>query len=62
LVSLNAGDEWLASNASALLVVPSVIVPEESNILVNPRHPAVQAIKATKVRMWTYDARIKGGD
>lgn len=32
------GDEWLESNRSLVLVVPSVIVPQESNYLINPIH------------------------
>lgn len=34
-----AGDEWVRSMHSALLLVPSVIVPKEYNILLNPSHP-----------------------
>ncbi|UXH76914.1 RES family NAD+ phosphorylase [Roseateles amylovorans] len=44
---------------SALLVVPSVIVPEECNVLVNPRHAQAQQISATKLRPWFYDQRFK---
>lgn len=33
------GDEWLASGVSAALRVPSAVVPEESNFLLNPAHP-----------------------
>jgi RES domain-containing protein len=33
------GDEWLASGRAVALAVPSVIVPEESNYLLNPHHP-----------------------
>lgn len=57
-VSLDFGDRWLASLRSALLEVPSVIVPEEGNILVNPRHPDVNGITAAIVRKWVYDARL----
>ena len=57
-VSLDAGDRWLKSNASALLIVPSVIVPEETNCLINPRHSDAKNISARKIRRWTYDARI----
>ena len=34
-----AGDEWLQSGRTALLRVPSVIVPATWNLLINPRHP-----------------------
>jgi formylglycine-generating enzyme required for sulfatase activity len=34
------GDAWLWSGESLIAEVPSVIVPEESNLLLNPRHPS----------------------
>lgn len=33
------GTEWLAGRRSAFLAVPSAIVPNEENILINPNHP-----------------------
>ncbi|MDO3615383.1 RES family NAD+ phosphorylase [Ralstonia pseudosolanacearum] len=58
-VSLDLGGRWLAEHdAPALLCVPSVIVPEEVNVLINPVHPEAQHIKATKLRRWNYDARV----
>ena len=33
------GDEWLANGRSVALRVPSVIVPVEFNVLLNPAHP-----------------------
>jgi len=57
-VSLDYGDAWLASNVSALLFVPSVIIEEERNILINPLHPDAKGLTATKVRKWLYDPRL----
>jgi RES domain-containing protein len=57
--SIRFGTNWIRSGVSALLTVPSVIVPEESNVLVNPLHPASSGITATKVRRWLYDPRLK---
>ena len=57
-VSLDAGDKWLKANISALLIVPSVIVGEERNVLINPLHPDAKQIAAHKVRKWTYDPRL----
>lgn len=57
-VSLDLGDTWLRSGTSCLLEVPSVIIPEESNILINPAHPDCARIQADKVRKWQYDHRI----
>ncbi|RKP50889.1 RES family NAD+ phosphorylase [Trinickia fusca] len=57
--SIDAGTDWANSGASALLVVPSVLIPEEANVLINPAHPDAAKITATKIRKWTYDARLK---
>jgi RES domain-containing protein len=57
-VSVAFGTDWLRSRTSALLVVPSVIVPEESNVLINPNHPDAGRITALKVRNWLYDPRL----
>jgi RES domain-containing protein len=62
-VSIGFGSAWLNGARSALLIVPSVIVPEERTILINPAHRESAAITATKGRRWLYDPRIrrKGG-
>ncbi len=62
LVSLGAGDTWLASRRTALLCVPSGIIPEEFNVLINPRHADSGGVRATKVRRWLYDARLGAGE
>lgn len=59
-VSLDAGDAWITGAASPILLVPSVIVPEEPNVLVNPAHPLANGVKAEKVRRWLYDPRLLG--
>jgi len=56
--SCSAGDAWAASLSSALLMVPSVIVPEEFNVLINPMHPDRARITATTIRRWSYDPRF----
>jgi RES domain-containing protein len=40
------GADWLASRRSLLLRVPSSVIPEESNWLINPLHP-----KASEARI-----------
>ena len=57
-VSLDTGEAWLKGKTSVLLVVPSVIVPEEQNVLINPLHPDASGVTARKVRRWTYDPRL----
>jgi RES domain-containing protein len=57
-ISLDEGDRWLKANGSAVLIVPSAIVSEETNVLINPLHPDTARITARKVRKWTYDPRL----
>lgn len=56
--SILMGDSWAIGLNSLILLVPSAIVPEESNVLINPRHPAAATINATTVRRWIYDPRL----
>jgi RES domain-containing protein len=53
-----AGDAWISSGASALLLVPSMVVPDESNVLINPAHRDASHITATTLKRWIYDPRF----
>jgi RES domain-containing protein len=57
--SIDWGTAWASGGKTALAEVPSVIVPEEANLLINPRLTGGR-LKAVKVRKWTYDARFGG--
>ncbi len=61
MTSTHFGSDWLKSCASAVLAVPSVIVPEETNVLINPEHPDAARITAAMVRKWLYDPRLSRG-
>ena len=39
------GDEWVHSKRSCVLEVPSVIVPHESNFVLNPNHPEFASLE-----------------
>jgi RES domain-containing protein len=59
--SVSVGAAWLASMRSPILLVPSVIVPEEHAALVNPRHPLAQRITASVVRPFDYHRLFRSG-
>jgi RES domain-containing protein len=59
-VSIQFGTTWVRAEGSALLLVPSVIVPEECNVLINPAHADSARITAVKQRKWLYDPRLAG--
>ena len=52
------GDEWAGSGEHLLLRVPSVLVPEESNVLVNPAHPDAAQVRVCGSRPFSYDLRL----
>lgn len=58
LVSRSMGSAWLARGTTALLAVPSVIINEEDNVLINPAHVDAARISATKLRRFLYDHRV----
>lgn len=58
LVSLDWGTSWAQDGTSLVAEVPSVIVREESNVLVNPLHPDAKRVGVRKVREWFYDPRL----
>lgn len=53
------GDEWVRSLASAVLEVPTTIVPLEQNYLLNPAHPDFAKIKLEKSRRFRFDQRLR---
>jgi RES domain-containing protein len=54
------GTAWLVSKRSACLAVPSVIVPTETNFLINPEHPgfSLDWVQGGKPRPVRLDARL----
>ena len=53
------GADWLKSNASPLLAVPSAIVPETTNILLNPLHPGAAQCTIVATQSYPFDFRLK---
>jgi RES domain-containing protein len=53
------GDDFVADIEAAILKVPSSIVPDEFNYLVNPGHPDAKKIKVIHKTKMIFDARIK---
>ena len=55
------GDLWIKQDRSAVLAVPSVIVPAETNFLLNPRHPDFRRIKIGRPERFVFDPRLLAG-
>jgi RES domain-containing protein len=56
--TMRIGNDWLTKCEALLLMVPSVIVPEEFNVLINPRHKDAYKLTAKVVRPYLYDPRF----
>jgi RES domain-containing protein len=52
------GDAWLAAGTHALLRVPSVIIPEEFNFVLNPTHRDAARIKPAPPVRFVFDPRL----
>lgn len=52
------GDEWARHAKSAVLAVPSVIVPHEKNYLINPLHPDFAKIEIGPAEPFAFDSRL----
>jgi RES domain-containing protein len=53
-----AGDSFVADLKTAILIVPSVLAPSESNWLINPRHPEFPRIRVHRPVDFQYDRRF----
>lgn len=58
-VSQRIGDQWLKSQESLVLRIPSVVVPQEHNFLINPRHPDFQSVIVKEPFPVPFDYRLQ---
>jgi RES domain-containing protein len=52
------GDAWVEKARSAVLALPSVIIPGEPNYLLNPAHPEFKKISIGKPERFAFDPRL----
>ncbi len=55
---LAIGSEWIRSRATPVLRVPSAVNPLETNLLLNPTHPAIAKCKVGKAIPLEFDPRL----
>ena len=57
------GTQWAEQNRTAVLRVPSILVPGEFNLLLNPSHARFKRIKISGPRPFDFDGRLwKSGE
>jgi RES domain-containing protein len=52
------GANWAKSRSSVILAVPSVIIPNEHNYLINPKHPDFPGLVIDHPTDFTFDNRL----
>jgi RES domain-containing protein len=52
------GDRWVSESRSLGLLVPSVVVPAERNVLINPGHRAFGRIRVGPAEPFAFDRRL----
>ncbi len=52
------GSHWCREGVFPLLIVPSVILPEESNYILNAEHPQAKSLQLLRERPFTFDPRL----
>lgn len=53
------GSDWAASRQSLILKVPSVVLPTEMNILINPSYPEFEKVEIDYIVNFEFDKRYK---
>ena len=56
--TMTIGDEWLRSKTSPVLRVPSVIIPDNSNFLLNPAHADFAKLSIGRPEDFWFDPRL----
>lgn len=55
----NYGDTFLTKGDGLGLIVPSAIIPEAVNIVINPVHPRMADVKMKIIRDFEFDSRLR---
>lgn len=59
LYTKGIGDRFLRNNKALMLSVPSVMIPEERNYVLNPLHNRMKKVKIVNKRRVHFDKRLK---
>jgi len=52
------GNAFLAEQKALILTVPSAIIKDEWNYIINPMHPGFKKVKIVNTELFTFDTRL----
>jgi RES domain-containing protein len=58
-VTQRIGGTWINEHETAILKIPSSVIEEEVNYLLNPDHRDFEQIKVIKIQPFVFDKRLK---
>jgi RES domain-containing protein len=58
LICRKYGDDWIRNQKSAILIVPSAIITNEKNIIINPNHKDFSKIEIKEIQTFSFDKRL----
>ena len=58
-ITRNFADSWVHSSRSLVLAVPSAVIPNELNYLINPYHPDFDKLIIGKPQPFPFDKRLQ---
>jgi RES domain-containing protein len=53
------GSTWAQEQRSCALAVPSAVIPEEQNVLLNPEHDEMAGVETVDVQPFHFDERLR---
>jgi RES domain-containing protein len=53
------GTKFLTDNKFLVYRLPSVVIDDEMNFIINPSHPDIKLVKIKEVKDYVYDLRLK---
>jgi len=56
--TMTVGEKWIREGKAAVLKVPSVLVPDAANLVLNPRHPEAPKVRIGPAGMFSFDPRM----
>ncbi|HUX79401.1 MAG TPA: RES family NAD+ phosphorylase [Alphaproteobacteria bacterium] len=55
---IDKGDQWIKAEESLTLYVPSIIIPSEKNIIINPKHSELSLVHIKNKNPFRIDSRF----
>jgi RES domain-containing protein len=56
--TMMVGEKWFHDRGTAVLKVPSVLVPAAANLIMNPGHPDTEKLRIGKAEAFSFDPRM----